>query len=111
MFAPDWDDLNDFLGDFSTTATITPSGKSPRQVVCIFDDPYKLAEIADYSDDTSYPSIVAKETDLADIVRADPVAVEMRDELGRRKTVQYYALRSPEGDGTGFAKLHLSLEG
>jgi hypothetical protein len=101
-FKPDWDNLDDFLGDFTTTATITPFGQSPRQVPCIFDDPFYSADLGEYVEDTSQPRITAKESDLAGMKRKDPVQVN---------GVTYHALKSPEGDGTGMAVLRLALEG
>lgn len=101
---PAWDDLNDFLvdGDFVTEATITPQGQSPRQVKCIFDDPFYSADLGEYIADSSHPRITGKESDFAGIRRKDPVQVNGKT---------YYALKSPEGDGTGMAVVHLALDG
>lgn len=104
MPAPAWDDLDAFVdtADFAVVATITPHGGSPRQVNCIFDDPYLNAQLGEYEWDGGLPRIMAKETDFAGMTRTDSVVVNGK---------QYHALTNPQQDGTGMAVLTLSEQG
>lgn len=103
MPAPLWDDLDQFIDpdDFGVVATITPHGGAARNISCIYDDPYLNAQLGEYEWDGGKPRIMAKEADLLGITRTDPVLVN---------GVQYYALTSPQQDGTGMAVLTLSKE-
>lgn len=103
MFAPAWDDLDNFLSsdDFAAIVTVELENGTTRTFKGIFDDPYFNAQLGEYEADTSRPRITCKMSDVAGVKRGDTVTFSGKS---------YSVLTSPHGDGTGMAVLEIAIE-
>jgi hypothetical protein len=112
---PAWEDLDQFLDpdDFGVLAQVTTQAGAVRSIHVLFDDPAvglkadrrnlvgKTASLGSYDADDETPSMVGKASDLEGITRRDLVQIEGRS---------YGVLTGPRPEGTGLARVELTLE-
>jgi hypothetical protein len=102
MPTPDWDNLDDFLGDFAVVATITPQSGPVRQVRGIYDDQYLNGITGEYEADSSRPRFSCKFDDVAGLKRADTINVPGEG--------VFKLMTEPQPDGIGMAKLEMARD-
>lgn len=100
MAAPDWEDLDAFLGlhDFAVQARLLFRDGRQREVSVIFDDAFLDVQIGEYSLEATQPRALGKEADLAGLRRGDQVRIG---------GVTYDVTAGPQEDGTGMATVPL----
>ena len=97
----DWESPGEFLDtdEFAVFAALWRDGAQVRLFAAIFDEPSADSRLGDYRMDTTQPTILTTEANLAGATRGDEIR------LGAQR---FDVMASPEVQGDGWARLRLA---
>lgn len=107
---PTWDNPADFLelDEFAVKATIQFQDGTTRNIVGLYDGPYREGQLGEYEQDTTKPKFTCLEGVCAGARRKDGLTVYKAD--GVTVFGQFGIMTYPQPDGTGLEVLELTPE-
>ena len=107
---PTWDNPADFLelGEFAVKATIQFQAGGTRDIVGMYDGPYREATLREYEQDTTKPKFTCMEGVCNGVAMYDRLTVYQADGVTVFGT--FGIMTYPQPDGTGLEVLELTPE-
>ncbi|QPB08620.1 head closure Hc1 [Burkholderia phage Mica] len=107
---PSWDDPAEFLDpdEFAVKAVIQFQDGTTRNIVGMYDGPYREGQLGEYEQDTTKPKFTCAEGVALGAKRGDGLVVYQAD--GKTVFGTFGILTYPQPDGTGLEVLELSPE-
>ncbi|KVE35261.1 head-tail joining protein [Burkholderia sp. TSV86] len=105
---PAWDDPAEFLDldEFAVKAVIQFQNGETREIVGIYDGPYREAQLGEYEQDTTKPKFTCMEGVARGARRGDGLVVYEADGVSVFGT--FNIMTYPQPDGTGLEVLELT---
>jgi hypothetical protein len=105
---PSWDNPADFINadEFAVKAIIQFQAGGSRDIVGVYDGPYREGELDDYRQDTTKPRFTCVEGTCVGARRGDSIVVYEADGVTVFGT--FGILSYPQPDGTGMEVLELA---